>query len=1396
VAAAPPELSSVPPAAWETLIGEFAAPVGDLQLSAPDFKRDKSVQLGPDAAMAVDRELGRAANQYAYSRKVSEPERLIQTIKFLTALAGEWHYPPAFQLAALLALERSGSPEVIAQADQWLTAAASLGGRYAFDLAAVRQSAGDIPGAAAALGLALAASPATRAGDPVLQAYLGLVVQAGDPVPPTGVLASASRGGPVCLHTAVRAGLYLVKQLRPERAEDVGALLLTPQPTAEDLTAVLVALNDQYVPGPRGAAARPSAAAQAGQGAEHDGGAGGEGASSAEAGREGAAASASSGAADVRLYVIAAQGALHQGRPANAAQIARKGLSVHPGHPELLAIAERESADPVASRSVASTRLRPSVPDRRMGTYSSSSLYAQAGRAEKVEKDLVRAEQLYRRAIAADDNTERSIRSLAWLLHRLKRSDEALELLRDPHYPVKEILPHQNMIITILGDQDHWPEAAQMLEEALRPPHPKQVKIGLFKRLISAYQQSRDWEHAKEAADRLLTLDRRNKEFQDIVAELDRVERTGIFNRLDELLADNAWNPEQSRFISPLLTFHLDSCEYAGVNPVKVQSQRLSERDVQELEGLINQLGFRRSGDRAAYNLSEARILRDLNRTEDDRFRKALRGFAAAMGDYCAAEQRAGDVTRAYYAEAVALGGWDDMGQLKVRQFVLSYHPNPKGSADRPPNFERCMTSVVEVQALRRPVLIGLLSLATNSDSVGKEVVARTFHHRGLRQVLYDQINEYLGVPTRTCQGDAAYASAWQEALRRLRRQAEAQRQSLQMLLNRPEPLRTLIEDRQDLERVPALAPTSKLDTDRLSTASEALGQLRRYLEQSSYLDQERLESMIRTALQDQMAGIEANPTTLSLEYLVPLLAKLDRALAAHFEEVERAAEPTGLEVSLVLPSYQPETCTMQVQLAVTNAQRRSPAMDVTLRVLDNPDDYEPVNVPIKVAQSLHDGQSVPCSLHLPVTARAAAEQVLTLKYRLEFTVRSGRRISTEPESLSLRLSRASDWQKIRNPYAEGAPVEDENMFYGRQPLINVLVESLTRSEAKSVVIYGQKRAGKSSVLYHLERALEPPLLPVRFSLLELATSLDHASLLYKIARAFYSRFEDLADDGKPRLDIPEPRLKEFTDSSAPQILFEDYMSGVRQQMQQSAMYRDWRLVLLLDEFTMLYSAIRRGDLPREFMKSWKAKLESKLFSSVVVGNDLMPTFLAAFPNEFQVARQERVSYLDNPAAELLITEPVQMEDGESRYRGDSVARILQLTAGSPYYIQLFCSRLIEHMNAERQPLIGPADVDKVATALVHGDKALLQEQFDNLLTPGDADVSALPEHTVLEVLHACLTGHRRDLHLDGRHADAIPQGRAVLEDLLRRDVIVRESEDRYRIKVGLFAEWLWDRKA
>lgn len=74
--------------------------------------------------------------------------------------------------------------------------------------------------------------------------------------------------------------------------------------------------------------------------------------------------------------------------------------------------------------------------------------------------------------------------------------------------------------------------------------------------------------------------------------------------------------------------------------------------------------------------------------------------------------------------------------------------------------------------------------------------------------------------------------------------------------------------------------------------------------------------------------------------------------------------------------------------------------------------------------------------------------------------------------------------------------------------------------------------------------------------------------------------------------------------------------------------------------------------------------------------------------------------------------------------------------------------------------------------------------------------MSELRDDVVLAVLKGALEGVGKDVYLDGRRARELTDGQRVIEDLLRRDVIEQASEGRFRIKVGLFAEWLSHRRA
>ena len=114
-----------------------------------------------------------------------------------------------------------------------------------------------------------------------------------------------------------------------------------------------------------------------------------------------------------------------------------------------------------------------------------------------------------------------------------------------------------------------------------------------------------------------------------------------------------------------------------------------------------------------------------------------------------------------------------------------------------------------------------------------------------------------------------------------------------------------------------------------------------------------------------------------------------------------------------------------------------------------------------------------------------------------------------------------------------------------------------------------------------------------------------------------------------------------------------------------------------------MYEYIREGLLTPAFMRQWKSLLESRTFDAVLVGQDTMPCFKEAYPNEFGVTHDERISYLSGTEARALAQDPI-MTAGESRYKGASLDRLISLTAGSPFYLQIFCDRLVQHLNRNR----------------------------------------------------------------------------------------------------------------
>ena len=156
------------------------------------------------------------------------------------------------------------------------------------------------------------------------------------------------------------------------------------------------------------------------------------------------------------------------------------------------------------------------------------------------------------------------------------------------------------------------------------------------------------------------------------------------------------------------------------------------------------------------------------------------------------------------------------------------------------------------------------------------------------------------------------------------------------------------------------------------------------------------------------------------------------------------------------------------------------------------------------------------------------------------------------------------------NPYIAGSPVTGTEMFYGREDVFSFIQRNLIgRHRDTPIVLYGQRRTGKTSVLYQLHRHLDPGYRCIFIDLHGLNLQ-GMGNLLLGIASSI-SR--GLRRDHQLTVELPDRGAFLADPRSAFETMFLD---GVW-----SALAED-HLVLMMDEAVRLDEEVRAGRLERE----------------------------------------------------------------------------------------------------------------------------------------------------------------------------------------------------------------------
>ncbi|SIP94019.1 hypothetical protein SAMN05518682_0636 [Cellulosimicrobium aquatile] len=440
-------------------------------------------------------------------------------------------------------------------------------------------------------------------------------------------------------------------------------------------------------------------------------------------------------------------------------------------------------------------------------------------------------------------------------------------------------------------------------------------------------------------------------------------------------------------------------------------------------------------------------------------------------------------------------------------------------------------------------------------------------------------------------------------------------------------------------------------------------------------------------------------------------------------------------------------------------------------------------------------------------------ESQLSIRAQLRYKTLTGETRLSPIQTILYNLVPESHFEAIPNPYrayAGGTAVEDPQMFFGRTELLTDLVDQLRNGPlGTGFALYGQKRSGKTSLIEQVRRlcSAKPAIVTsVSVGILDrdnLTVSFVR-SVLDQIRLRMLENLDGTSFDQLMRLWPAEDKI-----DSRPLESLQSALAAGRAMLSRTASWPRVRYIFLFDEFTYLFEVLRGRDYQdkarediREFMRQWKALLESRAFSSLIIGQDTMPLFMQRFPNEFSSMAPVRLGYLALDETRSLADKPILESDGSSRYTGYSLESIYEHTRGHPFFTQVLCDRIVRLANQRRKPQITEVDVDDAVESLVSGPEKLDPFRFDCLLTADNTGLVALegdgetaerfdPDaeypFTVLARI-AALAGAGNQV-VDVSDVVEGADDQLVINDLLKRDVL--EWDNGVRIKMPLFAEYL-----
>jgi len=869
------------------------------------------------------------------------------------------------------------------------------------------------------------------------------------------------------------------------------------------------------------------------------------------------------------------------------------------------------------------------------------------------------------------------------------------------------------------------------------------------------------------------------------------------------------------------------------------------------VKALTDDVTTKKQNERFVHCIYAARILYDAiqggdatDGLEDEMFFQLTRALASKGDESLRAKPDYADISRFYYTEAIRYAGANQDRQNAVTRCVLSVFADKKTIQDTMvlhKDENLVIRKIAEhldklCENLNDKLLFGVLSRIINNDQIQKtetqedlvDAILASKQAANIAQDLFSAVDEtYSGNVT---------SPAFNKALDTFRKRYADMERSFVRFTERMKDMRfqrEWIEDtRRELDGLELFfGYTDAVDQENCQGFTrDLLDRAERvYNARGLFDEQETALKVIHGRINEQIHKIKEIPAYYSYERLLNVLKAWDDASKQELGDLYAKHPPSiTCEINGANMATMDEDGFVKIFMEISNQKGRQSADEVSVTIIvDDRCAYELENFDEGKSRTIKGGEKkdVYAILKMRDKGFKAFPAFVHIKYRYK-----GKDDETLEGECPVEIPVAFGENRVvdmDNPYSnevEASGMTNRDLMFGRAALISKQIGKLRGDGAaplkgKTLLLYGQKRAGKTTVLQYLAEDMEkevPDAIIVKFGDIIKAEPLEGASFELR----FYKKVFDLLDheistrhptlaEALRNAGIDIPKGESIMDTADGHDKMQSFFTRMNWQMKSQEELTRKRVVILIDEFTRLYGWFQQGLLIRSFMQYWKAMISEYGIVAIVVAQDYFRDFKKEFPNSFGAIEDIQVDYLTRDAVEEMIREPFKKIAPWGAFpeknASEAIDRIVELTAGSAYFTMIFLDRLVRYMNANNQSFVIRQIVDMVLQEeILGGNDPLSVAKFDSLYNDA-SDISDTDRKAQnLAVLWRIALYHNERKSSCPKAAIQIPDDvtgssgmtpervSQLVDRLHERGVLIKEDgRDEYYIRVGMFREWL-----